>query len=155
MAESAHFAEFPFASNGKNHHFGRVEKWRLLYLARWKVSIRGRFSSHLRAHTRGDGQELGQVRAIPTCVSRSEDKCSLRRGWTPARQKTVSPDPLQPYSEGAYISRPPYFRFFRLGRRNSLIERQKFDISSHWKFIFYTLSALSRSFEFFNSLILL
>ncbi|KAK1122158.1 hypothetical protein K0M31_009384 [Melipona bicolor] len=78
-------------------------------------------------HTRGDGQELGQVRAIQACISRSEDKCSLRKGWRDSvRHKKVSPDPLQACS-GEYVNLVPsavsiFVSLCRVSQRSAPLE---------------------------------
>lgn len=58
----------PFASNGKNHPLEGSND--VCYIWHGWKAIRPGFPV-ICVHTRGDGQELGQVRAIPTCVSRS------------------------------------------------------------------------------------
>lgn len=40
--------------------------------------------------TRGDGQELGQVRATPTCVSRSRINAPFEEAGESARQKSFT-----------------------------------------------------------------
>lgn len=40
--------------------------------------------------TRGDGQELGQVRATPTCISRSRINAPFEEAGESARQKSFT-----------------------------------------------------------------